>query len=299
MNPRPFLFAAMLAAVSAPAAEPVTIRLWSGRAPGETKEFPPEANITTDKDNRPAGRPVVRLSPVAEPTLTVFSPDPARNNGTAVVICPGGAYARLAIDLEGYEPAAWLNSLGVTAAVLKYRVPVREGLPRHFAPAQDAQRALGILRSRAAEFGIDPRRIGMLGFSAGAHLAAVLSNLPGERLHPAVDEADRAEARPAFVALIYPGYLRAQSGGVAPEVTPQAGRTPPTFLAMTQDDPVQVENAVSYYLALKQAGVPAEMHLFPGGGHGYGMRRTEAPGTTWPARMEDWMRAAGWLERAK
>ena len=299
MKPRLLLLLIALAAVSAFAGEPTVIPLWPGRPPGETEEWGPERNITTDRGRRVAGRSVERIAPVSAPAIEIFPPDAARNNGAAVLICPGGGYNYLAIDIEGYEVARWLNSLGVTGVVLKYRVPRRAGVPQYLPPLQDAQRALGLVRHRATEFGLDPHRIGMIGFSAGAHLTAVLSNHFAPRIYPQVDEADETSCRPDFALVIYPGYLRREPAGVAPEVTPAAGKTPPTFLVQAEDDPVHVENAVQYFLALKEAKVPAEMHLYAEGGHGYGLRRTKLPVTTWPERAADWMRANGWLTAAK
>jgi acetyl esterase/lipase len=223
-----------------------------------------------------------------------------RATGAAVVVCPGGGYHILAMDLEGTEVAEWLNSLGVTAALLKYRVPARQGRERHAAPLQDAQRALGLFRSRAAEWGVDPRRIGVLGFSAGAHLSAVVSTRDTPRTYAPVDAADEVSCRPDFTLLIYPAYLTAQKEGdkIAPELT-ITSNTPPTFLVQTQDDSVRVETSVFYYLALKQAKVPVEMHLYPSGGHGYGLRRTRDAVTSWPQQAEQWLRGLGMLERPR
>ncbi len=281
-----------------PAVEPHPFPLWPDLAPGETTPLPPEFDITAPTDRRPAGRVVVRITSVSTPTITIYSPDPAIATGAAVLVCPGGGYARLAIDIEGTEVCDWLNSLGVTAVLLKYRVPRREGVPQHVPPVQDAQRALGLLRHRASEFGIDPQRIGIVGFSAGAHVAAVLSTHQDERLYPAIDAADAASCRPDFTMLIYPGYFTARDRewGIAPEVAVTTGKTPPTFIAMAQDDPVRVENALFYYLALKQANVPAELHLYPDGGHGFGLRPTGASAASWPERAADWMRTSGWLK---
>jgi acetyl esterase/lipase len=192
---------------------------------------------------------------------------------------------------------AWLNSLGVTGVLLKYRVPVRPGLARHGPALQDAQRAVGLVRHQAAGFGIDPNRIGILGFSAGAHLAATLGASHATRTYPVVDEADAASCRPDFTILIYPGGLTdpKQNNALRPELVPIKDSTPPTFIAMTEVD--RVENAVEYYKGLKAAGIPAEMHLYPTGAHGYGLRRTADDVTTWPDRAADWMRTGGWLAR--
>ncbi len=277
-------------------AQPIT--LWPGRAPGETKELPPEADLTKPTDKAVAGRPVVRRGNVATPTITIYSPTPEKATGAAVLVCPGGGYNIPALDLEGTEVCEWLNSLGVTAVLLKYRVPRRAGVEKHAAPFQDAQRALGLVRHRAGELGIDPTRIGVLGFSAGGHLAAVLSNQHATRTYAAIDDADTVSCRPDFAVLIYPGYLTAEGKGdvVAPELPVSAANTAPTFIAMAEDDTVHVETGLFYYLALKRAKVAAEMHVYPRGGHGYGLRRTGDDVTTWPDRLADWMKASGWLK---
>ncbi len=280
------------AAVSEP------IRLWPGKAPGETMQLPAEADTTKPTDRLVNGKRIVRLGNVSEPTITIYSPDPDKNTGAAVLVAPGGGYSILAWGLEGSEVCEWLNSIGVTGVLLKYRVPHRDGRARHDAPLEDAQRAMGLVRSRAAELGIDPQRIGMLGFSAGAHLTAVLSNNHERRTYERIDAADEVSCRPDFALLIYPAYLalKEKNNEIAPELPVEKGRTPPTFLVMTGDDSVRVENAVFYYLALKDAGVRAEMHLYPEGGHGYGLQRTEARVTTWPARAEEWMKSEGILK---
>jgi dienelactone hydrolase len=288
----------MAVAVSTWAAEPKPVALWPGKAPGETKDLPPEGDTTKPADRPVAGKAVVRLGNVANPTLTVYSPAAGKNTGAAVLVCPGGGYNILAWDLEGTEICAWLNSLGVTGVLVKYRVPRRAGLEKHAAPLQDAQRALGLVRQRAAELGVDPQRIGVLGFSAGGHLAAVLSNQHATRTYEAVDAADTVSCRPDFSVLIYPAYLTIKEKGdaVAPELPVSGTVTPPTFLAMAEDDPIRVETALFYYAALKNAKVPAEMHLYPKGGHGYGLRRTADDVTTWPDRVGDWLKASGWLK---
>ncbi|AOS43168.1 Acetylxylan esterase precursor [Lacunisphaera limnophila] len=274
--------------------------LWPGTAPGETQVLPAEADqFKSPPDPLIAGRSIIRLGNVSTPTLTIYRPDPAKDTGAAVVVAPGGGYYILALDLEGTEVCAWLNSIGVTGVLLKYRVPGREGRARYAAALEDAQRAVGLVRAQAKELGLDPQRIGMLGFSAGAHLAATLAVNHAVRAYPAVDAADVESCRPDFIALIYPGGLvdREQGDAVRPEVAPQKGVTPPVFIAMAQDDPVRVENALGYYAALKQAGVPAELHLYPTGGHGYGLRRTADRVTTWPDRVADWLETGGWLRR--
>jgi len=284
------------------AAEPrEPIRLWPGVAPDDPPGIPPEIAETSAADPATRTRPVTRVTNVTVPTITVYPPDPVLDTGAAVVVAPGGAYHHLAIDKEGTEICRWLNSLGVTGVLLAYRVPEREGFPRYHLPLQDAQRAFGILRQRAPELGIDPDRIGIIGFSAGANLAAVLSNNHEERLYPRIDEADDRSCRPDFALLLYPGWLRSgdrSTHGVAPELRVARERTPPTFLVQTEDDHANVENALEYYLALRIAGVPAEMHLYARGGHGYGLRPHGQPVDTWPERAAEWLRSEGILAPA-
>jgi acetyl esterase/lipase len=270
--------------------------LWPKEAPKEAGNLGEEKDTTNEKGGLVAGKRVIRLGNVSQPTLT-FYPAPAdRNTGAAVLICPGGGYQILAMDLEGTEVAEWLNTIGVNALLLKYRVPARQGRERWEAPLEDAQRALSLARSRSKAWGIDPKRIGMMGFSAGAHLSAVLSSKYAQRHYAPVDAADQESCKPDFVMLIYPAYLTVQKENdkIAPELTINQD-TPPTLLVQTQDDGIRVECSVFYYLALKQAKVPVEMHLYPSGGHGYGLRPTEKTVTSWPKRAEEWMKASGWL----
>jgi len=266
-----------------------TIKLWPNGAPGVPANPPAEADTTTAKDNLIAGKPLIRLGNVSSPTLTVYE---ARNNtsGAAVLVFPGGGYHILAIDLEGTEVCDWLNSAGVTCMLVKYRVPDTGPYPKSPAALQDAQRALGIVRSRAAEWRINPNKIGVLGFSAGAHLAAALSTHYDRRLYDNVDAADSASCRPDFAVIVYPGYLSLErkTFELNPDV-PVTAQTPPSFIVQAEDDPVWVENAVVYFMALKNAKVPAELHIYAAGGHGYGLRRTELPVTTWPASVITWM----------
>jgi acetyl esterase/lipase len=277
----------------------LTLNLWPGVAPGEPANLPPEADTTTAKDPLIAGRPVVRLGNVSTPTLTLYPPR-GKNSGAAVVVFPGGGYHILAIDLEGTEVCDWLNSIGVTCVLLKYRVPDTGPYPKSAAALQDAQRAMGLVRLHAKEWGIDPNRIGVLGFSAGAHLAAALSTHFDQRLYAPVDAADKLSCRPDFAVIVYPGYLALEDKNLAlnPGINPTAA-TPPQFILQAEDDPVHVENAVVYFTALKNAKVPAELHIYAQGGHGYGLRRTENPPgsrptyglpvTMWPYLMETWL----------
>ena len=299
MTPSPFRYACalVLGALSLEAQSPA-MKLWPGAAPGDAGGLGKEYDTTTAKDNLIAGRTVIRLGDVSEPTLTVYRPSADKDTGAAVVVCPGGGYHILAMDLEGTEVCKWLNSIGVTGVLLKYRVPARAGGPKYAAPLQDAQRALGIVRSHAQEWALDPRRIGVLGFSAGGHLCAALSSNCATRTYPRVDASDDASCRPDFQILIYPGGLVGEGGSlkVGPEVAVTSA-TPPTFLAMAQDDPVRPENVLGYAIALNEAQVPFELHVYPTGGHGYGLRPTKDYVTSWPQRAFDWMTSRGLLAR--
>jgi acetyl esterase/lipase len=284
----------VFAPVNARALEPKVIELWNGRAPGDKGDIGEEADLTKKTDRDVGEKPVIRLGNVSKPTISIYKPPAAKDTGAAIVVCPGGAYRILAIDLEGTEVCDWLNSLGVTGVLLKYRVPKREGLQKHTAALQDAQRALGMVRHRAKEWGLDPKRIGVLGFSAGGHLAATLSNGYQERTYPKVDEADAVSCRPDFTLLIYPAYLtvKEENDKIAPELN-ITSNTPPTFIAMTEDDPLRVEGAMFYGLALRKANVPLDLHIYATGGHGYGLRPSKDLVSTWPQRAREWMKP--WL----
>ena len=274
------------------AQNPKAIDLWPGEIPGGlTEPTGEEKDMSKPADNLVGGKPLIRLGNVSKPTLTVYRPRSSKAADTTVLVCPGGGYTILALDLEGTEVCEWLNSIGVTAVLLKYRVPTRTGDTNHVAPLQDAQRAMGLLRQSDARLQVPTNHIGVIGFSAGGHLAANLSNAR-QRQYAEVDAADRRSSQPDFVILIHPGYLVTKENPekIAPELA-IGSSTPPTFIAMTQDDPVKVENALFYFLALKKAGIPSELHVYPTGGHGYGLRRTEHFVTTWPDRAADWMRS--------
>jgi acetyl esterase/lipase len=274
------------------------VDLWPGVAPGEKGDLGEERDLTKPTDQMIAGQRVIRLGNVSKPTLSVFKPAAEKDTGAAVLVCPGGGYHILALDLEGTEVCEWLNSIGVTGVLLKYRVPKRPGLEKDAVAIQDAQRAMGLVRQHAGDWGLDARRLGVLGFSAGGHLSAALSTRFDRRSYAPVDAADQLSCRPDFAVLIYPGYLtdKEQGDRVAADL-PLSTNTPPMFLAMSQDDPVRVENVLQFGAALQAAKVPFELHVYPTGGHGYGLRRTENPVTSWPDRTGDWMRANGWLKR--
>jgi len=275
---------------TAAASEPSkVINLWSGTAPGDKADIGEEHDTTKPKDNLVAGRSVIRLGNVSNPSISIYRPSEGKATGAAVLVCPGGGYNILAMDLEGTEVCDWLNSNGITGILLKYRVPKRAGREKHTAALQDAQRALGLVRHEAKELGLDPKRIGVLGFSAGGHLAAALSNNYKERTYPNVDEADGVSCRPDFTFLIYPAYLTVKEDNdkAAPELN-VTSNTPPTFIAMTEDDPVRVESALFYAAALRKVNVPFELHVYPTGGHGYGLRPSKDLVTSWPLRALEW-----------
>jgi len=287
-----------------PSAGHTQIPLWPRRALGAQAVTKPESSATVmEAGGRPrlvGGRPWVYVANVSQPTMTVYSPA-GRNTGAAVVVFPGGGYNVLAIDLEGTEACDWLTSKGITCVLLKYRVPCATSGPYRncLAALQDAQRAIGLLRSRAAQWHIDPRRIGVLGFSAGGHMVATTSTHFDKRLYPAVDAADSVSCRPDFAIALYPGHLaiRGRLFTMNPDVR-VTSRTPPTLLIQAEDDPVDpVENSLLYHAALRKAGVPTEMHLYAKGGHAFGLRRTTSPITEWPQLAEQWLAAIGVIPR--
>lgn len=274
-----------------PSPDHFTMPIWPGAAPGAPTDLPPEANMTTPKDNLIGGRPAIRLGNVVNPTITLYKASRVSGPAPAVVVFPGGAYRILAIDLEGTEVCDWLTSIGVNCVLLKYRVPNTGPYPKSLAALQDAQRAMGLVREHAAEWGIDPNRVGVLGFSAGGHLSAAISNIYEKRLYNPVDDADKLSCRPDFSVVVYPGYLALAEQNFAPnpEIHPTA-KTPPTFVVQAEDDPVHVENAIVYYKQLKDAKAPAELHIYSTGGHGYGLRKTGNPVAVWPQDVERWLR---------
>lgn len=298
--------------------------IWPGIAPDPQPVAGPEF-AETGKDFLVAGRPAVGISNVTRPTMTIYSPT-GKNTGAAVVVFPGGGYQGLAIDLEGTEVCDWLTPKGITCVLLKYRVtdvgayPKSGPYPESPMALEDAQRALGLLRLRAAEWHIDPHKIGVLGFSAGGHLAAAMSTHFKTRLYPAVDAADKESCRPDFAVSIYPGHLSLSAAewdarqGTKKFALPKpdhlpvdkdlalnpdlhiTSQTPPTFLLQAEDDHVDnVNDSLAYYIALKNANVPVEMHLYAQGGHAFGLRRTKFPITAWPQLVETWLGTIGMI----
>lgn len=276
------------------------IPIWPGAVPDARPAKGPETATTTGTRSLVAGRPWVAISNVSQPTITVYSPE-GKNTGAAVIVFPGGGYEILAIDLEGTEVCDWLTSRGVTCVLLKYRVPAPRSAPNWGAYPQssialeDAQRTVGLVRYHAAEWHIDPHKIGVLGFSAGGHLVAAVSTHFAKRLYPAVDSADQESCRPDFAVALYPGHLWIDDKTfVLNPAVPVTGQTPPTFLLQAEnDDEDDVNDSLVYYIALKNASVPVEMHLYAQGGHAFGLRRTKFPITAWPQLVETWLESIG------
>jgi acetyl esterase/lipase len=280
------------------------VPIWPGVPPHARQAPGAEAVVTTMNDHLVAGRPWTYISNVSRPTLTVYSP-PEKNTGAAVVVFPGGGYQILAIDLEGTEVCDWLTARGITCVLLKYRVPNAgpswnqqcgcDVKTRSSMPLEDAQRAIGLVRLHAAEWHIDPHKIGVLGFSAGGHLVAAVSTRCDRRVYSAVDAADRESCRPDFAVVLYPGHLYYVRSGLNADIH-VSRNTPPTFLLQAQNDSVDgVSNSLIYYTALKNAGVPVELHLYPEGGHAFGLRRTKFPITAWPRLVETWLETIGMI----
>jgi acetyl esterase/lipase len=251
--------------------------LWPGKVPGEIKEKMPPVTGANVNDN------IFRYSEVTNPALEVFRPDPSKNNGAAVLVCPGGGYSILAYDLEGTEIASWLNKLGFTAFVLQYRIPQKkEGA------LQDVQRALRIIRSDAKKWNINPEKTGVMGFSAGGSLSARASTLFNKKTYSPVDKSDSLSCRPSFTMLIYPAYL---DEGPNLTLTPElklSKDVPPMFIFQTSDDPYG-NSALVMAGALRNAKIPVELHLLSSGGHGYGLRPGKTAAETWPVLAEKWL----------
>jgi predicted amidohydrolase/acetyl esterase/lipase len=278
---------------------PLVQDVWPGKAVGDHGHIGPE------RVRAPAEAPTKDakwITNVTRPTISVFQPDTANRAGVAILICPGGGYWNLAWDKEGEEVAAWLNTLGITGVVLKYRVPRRPGEPeRQPAPGAlfDAQRAISLVRSQAEKWGIDPERIGVMGFSAGGHLAVMTAISFEKRSYEPIDDVDRLSCRPNFAVVAYPGYILARPGSavLAESIRIPQG-TGPMFLVHASDDDepgAQPEQSLALYRALRDAKVPAELHIYDQGGHGFGVRKTRRPISNWPERCAEWLKQRGVL----
>lgn len=256
----------------------------------------------TKSNNLIAGKPVIDVLDVTEPTITIYSPT-TKNTGAAIIVFPGGGFHGLAIDLEGTEICEYLASQGITGILLKYRVPGSgpnwneerkcEVQPKAPTALEDAQRALGLVRLNAAKWHINPNKIGVIGFSAGGYMVADISTHFKKRAYYPVDAADKKSCRPDFAIALYPGHMRMEGKGFV--LTPNihfVKETPPTFLLQAEDDPVDtIDYSLLYYIGLKNAGVPVEMHLYAQGGHAFGLRRTHFEITRWPKLMEQWLKS--------
>lgn len=292
MNCRTLWLALILPSAAYAAAPTNELALWPQGLPAGARTFAPEEVARLEKATT-----AERIAYVGAPSLTLYPAPKDKANGCAVVICPGGGYNILAWAKEGVEIAAWLNSLGVTAAVLKYRVPRRDKDTPHTEPLQDAQRAIRLVRKHAKAWNVDPHRIGLLGFSAGGHLTIMAGTHWDTPAYAPVDDADRLPSRPDFLIPIYAAYLGDTDDPttLSPLVRITA-RTPPTFLAVTHDDKLRGLHAALLFVELKKAGVPAELHIYSKGGHGYGIRPSANPVSTWHDRCAEWMRVTNLLE---
>ena len=272
-------------------AELLTLPLWNGEVPGEKDQKVGEEKVE-DRNNDG----ITRTSNVTKPTITIY-PAPAENaTGAAVIVAPGGGYGILASKHEGSDVCTWLNEIGVTAILLKYRVPRRKNLEKHHAPMQDAQRAVSLVRSKATEWKIDPKRIGFLGFSAGGHLTATVITSDGSVSFPK-EEVDNYSPIPNFGLLIYPAYLKSEKdpNKLVPEVTVDKD-TPPTFISIAHGDTRFTEGCALYYLAMQRAKRPCEFHVFGKGGHGYGMKNIPERASGWTIQAAGWMKEMGLLK---
>jgi len=253
------------------------IYLWPGHVPGEMKEKKAPTIDNSKEDN------ILRYNEVTNPAIEIWQPESNINNGSAVIVCPGGGYQILAYDLEGTEVAAWLNKLGYTAFVLQYRIPDKKP-----GALQDAQRAIRIVRENAIKWGIDAKKVGIMGFSAGGSLSARASTLFRKKTYSAVDKSDSLSCRPSFAMLIYPAYLdQGPNFTLTPELE-LSNEVPPVFIFQTADDPYG-NSALVMAGAMRNAKLPVELHLQPAGGHGYGLRKGKTAAETWPLLAEKWL----------
>lgn len=269
--------------------------LWPHGTPEPPQTTEPETNMADQ-----AGNLTNRLTNITQPSMTVFLPAESTGETAAAVVFPGGGYLRLAWDKEGLDVCKWLNSIQMACLLVKYRVPETGHYPDNRADLQDAQQAMRIAREHAAEWHINPARIGVIGFSAGGDLAAVLSNhfddTSVESTPAATDVDSKINARPEFAILGYPAYLSTGPNGAEldPSLTPNS-RTPPTFMIQAENDKNYIDSSLVYFRALKDAGVPAELHLYATGGHGFGVHPVGYPEEHWTRTATDWLRRIGMI----
>jgi acetyl esterase/lipase len=285
--------------------KPLVVEVWPGKAPDEPGNIGAEKFVMSPKLERKqveVTEPTKMVTNVTQPTLTIYRSTKEKDCGTAMLICPGGGYWNLYWELEGEEVATWLNSLGITGIILKYRVPRRPDEPRGEParrPLQDAQRAVSLVRSKAKELGIAPDRIGMVGFSAGGHLAIATATNFEKRTYDPIDDIDKISCRPDFAILVYSGYLKAKDKDELAAGLRIPKGTPPIFLAHGSDDIISPpEHSAVMYQALKRAGVSAELHIYADSTHDFGVRRNDSPCSAWTQACSDWLRHQGFLKRS-
>ena len=280
----------------------LVVDIWPGNVPNETGDIGRESIRMSPKLDRKqveVTESTRMLTNVTRPTVSIYRPEKEKDTGTAMLICPGGGYWNLYWELEGLEVASWLNSQGITGIVLKYRVPRRPDEPQGEParrPLQDVQRAVSLVRSKSREWGIEPDRIGIVGFSAGGHLAISAATNFEQRAYEPIDDVDNVSCRPDFAVAVYSGYLKAKDKDeLAPGLRVPAG-TPPIFLAHGGEDIISSpEHSLFMYLALKRAGVPAELHIYASTTHDFGVRTSQYPYATWTESCIRWLKHQGLL----
>jgi acetyl esterase/lipase len=313
LRPRFTALALGLLLIPAARAQQTVLPLWPHGTPEPAQTTAPEADVTKDSDNLINGHRSIRLANVTKPTMSVYSPAADKNTGAAALVFPGGGYSRLAWTGEGTDVCDWLNSVGMTCLLVKYRVPQPSGAagryPADPADLEDAQQAMRLARNHAAEWHIDPTRIGVIGFSAGANLAVLMSTHPDdhhvESTPAAADiphiasESTGAirinalpDARPNFAIVVYPAYLALppEETTIDPTYAPNQF-TPPTFLIQAENDKNYIHSSLVYYRALLDAKIPAELHIYPTGGHGFGVHPPNAPEEHWTHLANEWLRS--------
>ncbi len=283
--------------------EPKVVELWPGKVPDESGDIGPETLRMSPKLTRTeveVTESTRLITNVNKPTITVHQPAKDKDTGTAVLICPGGGYWNLYWELEGEEVAAWLNSIGVTGIILKYRVPRRADEPKGVPsrrPLQDAQRAVSLVRSRAEKWGIGAQRIGMIGFSAGGHLAIATATSFEKRTYEPIDDVDKVSCRPDFAIAAYSGYLKHKDKDELAHGLSIPAKTPPIFLVHGGADVISPpEHSVVMYLALKRAGIPTELHIYAGAAHDFAVRPSDRPCSAWTQSCAQWLRHQGFLK---